>query len=122
MTIGVKAGLEPLQLYEAIRAGAMGRARAFDGIHRRWLPEKLDPPNFELQLLHKDVKLAVELARQVGVPARLSQLSLEELTEAMNRGFARRDAQAVLMLQQERAGLPSFGLSVEDIEAVMKRS
>ena len=35
MTIGVKAGLEPLQLYEAIRAGAIGRARAFDGIHRR---------------------------------------------------------------------------------------
>jgi len=122
MTIGVKAGLAPLQLYEAIRAGAVGRARAFDSIHRRWLPEKLDPPNFELQLLHKDVKLAVELARQVGAPARLSQLSLEELTEAMNRGWARRDAQAVLMLQQERAGLPRFGLSLEEIEAVMKRS
>ena len=57
MTIGVKAGLEPLQLYEAIRAGAMGRARSFDIIHRRWLPARLDPPNFELQLLHKDVKL-----------------------------------------------------------------
>ena len=64
----------------------------------------------------------MELARQVGVPARLSQLSLEELTEAMNRGWARRDAQSVLMLQQERAGLPSFRLTLEDIEAVMKRS
>jgi len=44
MTIGIKAGLEPLQLFEAMRAGATGRVRSFDIIHRRWLPEKLDPP------------------------------------------------------------------------------
>ena len=122
MTIGVKAGLEPLQLYEAIRAGAMGRSRSFDIIHRRWLPAQLDPPNFELQLLHKDVKLAVELARQVGVPARLSQMALEELSEAMNRGWGRRDAQSVLLLQQERSGLPPFAEPIEAIEAAMKRS
>lgn len=122
MTIGVKAGLPPLQLYEAMRAGAMGRARSYDIIHRRWLPEKLDPPNFQLQLLHKDIKLGVELARQVGAPARLSQLALEEMTEALNRGWGTRDAQSVLMLQQERAGLKSFGLEMDEIEDVMSRS
>ncbi len=122
MMIGVKAGMQPLQLYEAIRAGAMGRARAYDTIHRRWLPGKLDPPNFELQFLHKDVKLAVDLAREVGVPARLSQLALEEISEAVNRGWGRRDAQSVLLLQQERAGLPPFAEPEEAIDAVMKRS
>jgi 3-hydroxyisobutyrate dehydrogenase-like beta-hydroxyacid dehydrogenase len=105
-----------------MRAGTIGRARTFDIVHRRWLPEKLDPPNFALQLFHKDVKLGVELARQVGVPARLSQLVLEEMTEAMNRGWGGRDSQAYLCLQQERAGLPSFGVAIEDIEAVMKAS
>ncbi|WP_417210576.1 NAD(P)-dependent oxidoreductase [Antarctobacter sp.] len=122
MTIGVKAGLPPLQLYEAMRAGAAGRARAFDMIHRRWLPEKLDPPNFQLQLLHKDIKLAVELARQVGVPVRLSQMALEEMTEALNRGWGTRDAQTMLLLQQERAGLEPFGLEMDEIEEVMSRS
>lgn len=122
MTIGIKAGLEPLQLYEALRAGATGRARSFDSIHRRWLPENLDPPHFQLQLLHKDVKLAVELARQYNVPSRLSQLALEDMNEALNRGWGARDAQSVLTLQQERAGLEPFGLSQEDIDAVMKKS
>lgn len=122
MTIGVKAGLGPLELFEAIRAGATGRSRAWDIVHRRWLPENLDPPTFQLQLLHKDVKLAVELARQLGVPARLSQLALEEMTEALNRGWGERDAQSVLMIQQERAGLDSFGLSIEMIEDTMKKS
>ena len=122
MTIGIKAGLDPLQLYEAMRAGAMGRARSFDIIHGRWLADNLDPPHFQLQLLHKDVRLAVELARQMGVPARLSQLGYEELTEALNRGWGERDAQTVLSLQQERAGIGPFDLSKREIDEVMKRS
>lgn len=122
MTIGVKAGLDPLQLYEAIRAGAQGRVRSFDLIARRWLPGKLDPPNFELQLMHKDVKLGVELARANNVPVRLTNLVLEELTEAMNRGWARRDAQTVLLLQQERAGVAPFAAPIDAVEEVMKRT
>lgn len=122
MTIGVKAGMAPLELFEAVRAGVAGRARTWDLVHKRWLPENLDPPTFQLQLLHKDIKLAVELARQVGVPSRLSQLALEDMTEALNRGWGERDAQSVLMLQQERAGLGPFDLSIEQIQEVMERS
>jgi 3-hydroxyisobutyrate dehydrogenase len=36
---------------------------------------------------------------------RLSNLTLEEMTEAMNRGWAQKDSRIVLMLQQERAGV-----------------
>lgn len=105
-----------------MRAGAMGRARSFDIIARRWLPEQLDPANFQLQLLLKDVRLAVDLAREVDVPTRMGQLAVQEMTEAMNRGWAERDAQSVLMLQQERAGLEPFGLSIDEIEEMMQRS
>jgi 3-hydroxyisobutyrate dehydrogenase-like beta-hydroxyacid dehydrogenase len=122
MTVGVKAGLEPLQLYEAIRAGALGRMRSYDLVARRWLADRLDPPNFELQLQHKDVKLGMDLARSVGVPARLCNLAFEELSEAMNRGWARRDAQSVLLLQQERAGVPKFAVPLDEIEEVISRT
>jgi 3-hydroxyisobutyrate dehydrogenase-like beta-hydroxyacid dehydrogenase len=122
MTVGVKAGLDPLQLYEAIRAGAVGRMRSYDLIARRWMTDKLDPPNFELQLQHKDVKLGIDLARSVGVPVRLCNLAFEELTEAMNRGWAKRDSQSVLVLQQERAGVPKFAVPLEDMEEVLKRT
>ncbi|EJJ25575.1 NAD(P)-dependent oxidoreductase [Rhizobium sp. CF142] len=122
MTVGVKAGLDPLELYEAIRGGALGRMRSFDLIARRWLADRLDPPSFELQLQHKDVKLGVELARSLAVPTRLCNLALEELTEAMNRGWSKRDSQSVLHLQQERAGLERFAIPLEKIEDVLNRT
>jgi 3-hydroxyisobutyrate dehydrogenase-like beta-hydroxyacid dehydrogenase len=122
MTVGVKAGLDPLELYEAIRGGALGRMRSFDLIARRWLVNRLDTPSFELQLQHKDVKLGVELARSVGVPTRLCNLALDELTEAMNRGWARRDSQSVLQLQQERAGVLKFEIPIEQIEEMLART
>jgi 3-hydroxyisobutyrate dehydrogenase len=122
MTLGVKAGLEPLALWESIRKGAAGRMRAFDNIAGRFLPGKLDPPSFALRLNQKDVNLALQLAREVEVPMRLCTLVADELTEAMNRGWAQRDCHSYLLLQQERANVPPFKLSAEDIAAAMERS
>jgi 3-hydroxyisobutyrate dehydrogenase len=118
MTLGVKAGLEPLPLWEAIRTGAAGRMRSFDNIGKRFLQGKLDPPNFALRLVHKDVALAMQLSREVSVPMRLCNLVYQEITEAMNRGWQGRDSQSFLLLQQERAGVPPFALSAEDVQRV----
>ena len=49
--------------------------------------------------------MALELAREVGVPMRFASMALEEITEAMNRGWAERDARVAMVLQQERAGV-----------------
>ena len=58
-----------------------------------------------MRLAHKDVSLALELARDVGVPMRFATLALEELTEAINRGWSERDSRVAMLLQQERAGV-----------------
>ena len=86
-TMGIKAGVEPLELWEAVRQGATGRQRTFDRLGR-FLSGQHDPADFALRLLHKDVGLAVGLGREVGVPMRLANMAFEELTEAMNRGWA----------------------------------
>lgn len=119
-TMGVKAGVEPLPLWAAIRQGALGRKRSFDRIGDQFLQAKFDPPNFALALAHKDVTLATELAREIGVPMRLANLTYAEMTEALNRGWEKRDSRSYLILQQERAGI-SIKVPVEDIEAVLKR-
>ena len=64
-TMGVKAGVEPLQLFEAIRQGAAGRVRLFDRLQKQFLTGVYDPPDFALRLLHKDVSLACQLGREV---------------------------------------------------------
>jgi hypothetical protein len=39
------------------------------------------------------------------VPMRLANMALEEMTEALNRGWAGRDSRVAMLLQQERAGV-----------------
>jgi 3-hydroxyisobutyrate dehydrogenase len=104
-TMGVKAGVEPLALFRAVRQGALGRRRTFDGLVDQFLPGTYEPPAFALRLAHKDVTLATALAREVGVPMRLASLALAELTEALNRGWGDRDSRVAMVLQQERAGV-----------------
>ncbi|MEX2643926.1 MAG: NAD(P)-dependent oxidoreductase [Acetobacterales bacterium] len=104
-SMGVKAGVEPLALWEAVRQGAQGRRRTFDGLAQHFLPAKFDPPAFALKLAHKDVTLATELAREIGVPMRLANLALADMTEALNRGWENRDSRVAMALQTERAGV-----------------
>jgi 3-hydroxyisobutyrate dehydrogenase len=104
-TLGVKAGVEPLALFKAIRQGARGRTRTFDMMIDQFLPGVFEPPSFALRLAHKDVTLATELGRELGVPMRLAGLTQAELTDALNRGWGDRDSRSAMLLQEERAGV-----------------
>lgn len=122
LTLGVKAGVELLPLWEALRAGKLGHARTFDGIAARFLPGNLDPAAFQLQLALKDARLALQLGREAGVPMKLCNTVCEDMIEAMNRGWATCDSQSFLSLQVERAGLPPVALAPGEIAAARKRS
>src|SRR5574341_2404551 len=50
-TMGVKAGVEPVALWKAVRQGAGGRRRTFDRLDT-FLQGKFDPPSFMLKLAH----------------------------------------------------------------------
>src|SRR5580658_7835284 len=103
--MGVKAGVEPLALWQAVRQGAAGRRFTFDALIDQFLPGSYDPPAFSLKLAHKDVSLANALGRELGVPMRLCNRTLAEMTEAMGRGWGGRDSRVVMKLSQERAGV-----------------
>jgi 3-hydroxyisobutyrate dehydrogenase-like beta-hydroxyacid dehydrogenase len=104
-TLGVKGGVEPLALFKALRQGASGRKRTFDRLAEHFLPAKYDPAAFSLRLAHKDVSLAMELAREAGVPMRIGAIALQELDEGMRRGWSERDCRVAMTLQTERAGV-----------------
>ena len=104
-SMGIKGGVEPLALWEAVRSGAGGRSRTFDRLGDRFLVNKYDPPSFALKLAHKDMRLATELGRELGVPMRLANMAYAEMTEALNRGWESRDSRSPMLLQLERAGL-----------------
>jgi 3-hydroxyisobutyrate dehydrogenase len=117
-SVGVKAGVEPLALFEAVRQGARGRQRTFDSLSDHYLINQYDPPAFALRLAHKDVSLAAQMGRDVGVPMRLIDQTVAEMTEALARGWGGKDSRVSMLLQQERAGL-DFAVDPKDVQAVI---
>ena len=104
-TLGVKAGVEPLALFKALRQGATGRKRTFDRLPEHILPGVYDPPAFTVRLAHKDMTLAMELAAAEGVPMKVGQIALDELAGALQRGWGDRDCRVAMTLQEERANV-----------------
>jgi len=51
---------------------------------------------------------------------RLTNLALQELTEALNRGWGQRDSRVSALLQQERAGIPPIAVAPDHIKAVLE--
>ena len=103
-TLGVKAGVSPERLLEAVRGGSFGQGLAL----RHHLPEVVfaddfDHPRFALALARKDLGLATELARELAVPTALAALAEQTLVAALNRGWGNKDSFAAFLLQEERA-------------------
>ena len=119
-TMGVKAGVEPLALWEAVRTGASGRRRTYDGLANQYLPNTYAPAAFALRLAHKDMTLATALGREVGVPMRLANMALAEMTEARNRGWDDLDSRSPMQLQNERAGV-AISVDMDALKAVLKK-
>ncbi|MGE0558367.1 MAG: NAD(P)-dependent oxidoreductase [Burkholderiales bacterium] len=119
-TVGVKAGVDPLALWAAVRQCSLGRQRTFDRLGRQFLQGSFDPPDFALKLALKDVTLATELGRELGVPMRIANLAHADMTEALNRGWGSRDSRISMLLQEERAGV-DIKVPAAAIQAVLQK-
>ncbi len=116
----VKAGVDPLELWDALRLGVVGKSSPLDLLTKQFLPGKFDPPAFALRLAYKDVTLATELGRELGVPMRLANMTMAEMSEAMGRGMGDSDSRAYLQLQVERAGV-TIAVDPEDLAERQRR-
>ena len=119
LTLGVKAGVDPQPLFEAISNGSVGRGSSFANTYpNTFLAGNFDPPSFALRLAHKDVSLALELAREYGVPMSVGNIAHQELTSALNRGWADLDSRVAMTLQEERAGNIEVRIAKPDADAL----
>jgi 3-hydroxyisobutyrate dehydrogenase len=104
-TVAVKAGVAPETIVEAFKEAALGHMMSLKvRLPATYLRGNFEP-RFSLKLARKDLGLALELARDTDVPLRLGALCEQEMSEAMARGWANRDASIFLTLQEERAGV-----------------
>lgn len=105
-TLGVKAGVRPEALLEAVQGSAFGQGLLLS----HYLPEMVfkgsfEPVRFTMKLARKDVGLATELAREFDVPMAMAALTEQLLVEAIARGWGDQDYGTAFLLQEERAGV-----------------
>jgi 3-hydroxyisobutyrate dehydrogenase len=105
-TLGVKAGVKPEALLEAIRGASFGQGLILSHmIPDVVLKGDFDNVRFALKLARKDVGLATALAREYDVPMPLAAVGEQIMVEAMARGWGERDSTAPWELQEEKAGV-----------------
>ena len=120
MSLGVKAGLDPLELWNAVRQGAIGRARTLDLVAEQYLQSSYDPPSFALRLALKDFNLARDLAQEFDVPMKQADAAYQDYTAAMERGWSELDSRSPMQLQNERAGV-HLKASVDEVRSMLAR-
>jgi 3-hydroxyisobutyrate dehydrogenase-like beta-hydroxyacid dehydrogenase len=84
-----RGGIDP-----ALAARAMTESAIGSPMLKTRAPLILDPPEqawFDVELMHKDIKLALETARASGVPLPAAAAADSVLSEAENRGYGHRD-------------------------------
>ena len=102
-TTGVKAGIDAATIVKVFNEAALGQMMSLKvRLPATYLRGNFEP-RFSLALAHKDLGLALELARATDAPMRLAAICEREMAEAVDRGWGDRDASIFLTLQEERA-------------------
>jgi 3-hydroxyisobutyrate dehydrogenase-like beta-hydroxyacid dehydrogenase len=91
--LGVRCGADPAVLYEVIR-NASGQSRMADSRVPGFLLEGSFPPAFKLDLMKKDVNLAIESARALNVPLLLGGAAGQLFAAASAAGHGGEDFSA----------------------------
>jgi 3-hydroxyisobutyrate dehydrogenase-like beta-hydroxyacid dehydrogenase len=99
LMLGVTAGLDPAKLIQVISSSS-GNSSVFKSFSERALSGSFSPPSFALNLAHKDLHLAMELADELDVP--LPQGSATHNLQRMARGMGLgpADSSAVLRVYE----------------------
>lgn len=104
LTMGVKAGV-PLATLRKVIATSSGN----NYLLQHWLPKTLFQDNFEdgfaLELLRKDIGLALEVGRELNVPMLETGLAYQIFTQAVGQGYGDQDMTAVSKIYQQAANI-----------------
>ncbi len=107
LPLGVRAGLDPAKLIEALAAGSAATAQ-IPGRGERILRRDFTP-SFRVDLAHKDLRLAQELADEVHVPVPVTTAAFQTFTMARGLGFDGEDTTAVVKVWERIAGVEVRG-------------
>jgi 3-hydroxyisobutyrate dehydrogenase-like beta-hydroxyacid dehydrogenase len=105
LVLGMKAGLDPRDIYEVIRDGA-GSSRMFEIRGPMMVESDYDDATMKVSLWQKDMRIIGEFARAIGCPTPLFSSTIPLYAAAMSQGHEARDTASVCAVLEDMAGLP----------------
>ncbi|MCL7746317.1 NAD(P)-dependent oxidoreductase [Halalkalibacter alkaliphilus] len=96
-----KAGVDPAIAYDLIKRSA-GFSKSMDWSVDAILDRKFEP-RFSINLLHKDILLALQLAEEVNMPLDLIKLGEQKVAEAKEK-YGEKDVCAIVRPLEEKTG------------------
>ncbi|HVQ75011.1 MAG TPA: NAD(P)-dependent oxidoreductase, partial [Candidatus Binatia bacterium] len=89
VAVGVKAGLDPLTIYEVVKASS-GASKALERIHTALIPRNFEP-GFKVRLMNKDLDTFTTIAKELHVPVSFANVAQQYQQAAMAAGLADQD-------------------------------
>lgn len=108
MVVGVKAGLDPQVLLEIISSSS-GSSYALETKMPKFIMKGNFDPGFAIDLQFKDLELATQTGKDLGVPLILTNLAQQIFEQARAAGLGGEDISAVIKVWEKFAGVEVRG-------------
>jgi 3-hydroxyisobutyrate dehydrogenase-like beta-hydroxyacid dehydrogenase len=105
--LGVKAGLDPMTIYEVVKASS-GGSKALERIPRALIPRNFEP-GFKVALMNKDLETFHTIAKELHVPVTFSTLAQHYQQAALAAGLGEQDTSVVFTIIERLAGMKAPG-------------
>jgi 3-hydroxyisobutyrate dehydrogenase-like beta-hydroxyacid dehydrogenase len=103
LALGVKAGLDPMTIYEVVKASS-GASKALERIPNSLLPRKFEP-GFKVQLMNKDLDTFTSIAKELHVPVSFANIAQQYQQAAIAAGLSEQDTSVVMTLIERLAAV-----------------
>jgi 3-hydroxyisobutyrate dehydrogenase len=103
VALGVKAGLDPMTIYEVVKASS-GGSKALERIPNSLIPRHFEP-GFKVQLMNKDLETFNTIAKELHVPVSFANVAQQYQQMAIAAGLAEQDTSVVMTIIERLAAM-----------------
>jgi 2-hydroxymethylglutarate dehydrogenase len=103
VALGVKAGLDPMTIYEVVKASS-GGSKALERIPNSLIPRQFEP-GFKVQLMNKDLETFNTIAKELHVPVSFANVAQQYQQMAIAAGLAEQDTSVVMTIIERLAAV-----------------
>ncbi len=103
VVLGVKAGLDPMTIYEVVKASS-GGSKALERIPTALVPRRFEP-GFKVSLMNKDLDTFNTIAKELHVPVSFSNVAQRYQQAAMAAGLEDQDTSVAVTIIERLAAV-----------------